>query len=47
MPATAGAARTADAAGRAITKLTEQDDIKAYIITFERMMAVYEVPRAS
>ena len=29
-----------------LTKLTEQDDIEAYIITFERMMAVYEVPCA-
>ena len=29
-----------------LTKLSEGDDIEAYLKTFERMMAAYEVPRA-
>ena len=28
-----------------VTKLTEADDIKAYLITFERLMQAYEVPQ--
>ena len=28
-----------------IVKLTEQDDIEAYLTTFERIMVAYEVPK--
>ena len=27
-----------------LTKLSEQDDIEAYLTTYERMMVIYEVP---
>ena len=27
-----------------LTKLSEQDDIEAYLTMYERMMAIYEVP---
>ena len=29
-----------------LTHLTEQDDIEAYLLTFERMMQAYEINRA-
>ena len=29
-----------------LTRLSEGDDIEAYLITFERTMEAYEVPRA-
>ena len=29
-----------------IAKLTDTDDIEAYLTTFERMMAAYDVPRS-
>ena len=29
-----------------VTKLTEEDDIEAYLTTFERMMDAYEVPQS-
>ena len=29
-----------------LTRLTEQDDIEAYLLTFERMMQAYEIDRA-
>ena len=28
-----------------VTKLTEKDDIEAYLTTFEQLMEVYEVPQ--
>ena len=29
-----------------LVRLTEQDDIEAYLVTFERIMQAYEIPRA-
>ena len=29
-----------------LVQLTEQDDIEAYLVTFERIMQAYEIPRA-
>ncbi len=46
---TRGEARTSSAVASEklkLSKLTEQDNIEAYLTTFERMMAVYEVDRA-
>ena len=29
-----------------VTKLMDQDDIEAFLVTFERLMEAYEVPKA-
>ena len=29
-----------------MVKLTDRDDIEAYLMTFERLMAAYSIPRA-
>ena len=32
--------------GLRLTRLTEQDDIEAYLLTFKHMMEAYEIPQA-